>query len=104
MLSSFVRTLLLYLLSYLLLYVQITTLIICQYLTALLTVALTVYLLLYVQITIFPDDTVGIASESNTWTSFIQRMVAPEIYGFEKLDSLRYYTNRLVELNKKVRA
>ena len=33
----------------------------------------------------------------------MQRVVAPEIYGFEKIDSLSYYTNRLVELNKKVR-
>ena len=52
--------------------------------------------------TIFPDETTGIASENKTWTSFIQSAIAPEIYGFEKLDSLSYYTNRLVELNKKV--
>ena len=52
--------------------------------------------------TIFPDETTGIPSENKTWTSFIQSAIAPEIYGFEKLDSLSYYTNRLVELNKKV--
>ena len=52
--------------------------------------------------TIFPDETTGIASDNKTWTSFLQSAIAPEIYGFEKLDSLSYYTNRLVELNKKV--
>ena len=55
------------------------------------------------QITIFPDESTGIASDSKTWTSFIQSAIAPEIYGFEKLDSLSYYTTRLVELNKKVK-
>jgi hypothetical protein len=30
--------------------------------------------------------------------------VAPERFGFEKLDSINYYTKKLIELNQKVGA
>lgn len=34
--------------------------------------------------------------------AFLQQWVAPERFGFEKLDSINYYTQKLVELNQKV--
>lgn len=36
--------------------------------------------------------------------AFLQQWVAPERFGFEKLDSINYYTSKLIELNKKVGA
>jgi hypothetical protein len=50
---------------------------------------------------LFPDETTVITT-NNTRTSAIQKMFAPEIYGYEKFDALKYYTDRLVDLNKQV--
>lgn len=61
--------------------------------------------LVYIQtgkVTEFPDDSTGMASESHSWKSFFQKLIAPERYGYENLDSLAYYTERLQELNSKV--
>jgi len=54
-------------------------------------------------ITIFPDETTGLASESDSWMSSIQKLLAPEAYGFEPVDAISYYTARLQELNVKVK-
>ena len=43
-----------------------------------------------------------IVQDSKGWVAFLQQWVAPERFGFEKLDSINYYTSKLVELNKKV--
>ena len=40
--------------------------------------------------------------DSKGWLAFLQQWVAPERFGFEKLDSINYYTSKLIELNKKV--
>ena len=40
--------------------------------------------------------------DARGWVAFLQQWVAPERFGFEKLDSINYYTQKLVELNKKV--
>ena len=44
----------------------------------------------------------GTVQDSKGWVAFLQQWVAPERFGFEKLDSINYYTSKLVELNKKV--
>jgi hypothetical protein len=54
------------------------------------------------QVTIFPDATEGIAGETTTWLGYFQRILAPEMYGFEKVDAIKHYTDRLTELNNKV--
>jgi hypothetical protein len=50
---------------------------------------------------LFPDHD-NVIAINNTRTSVIQKMFSPEIYGYEKFDSLQYYTDRLVDLNKQV--
>ena len=42
------------------------------------------------------------SQDARGWLAFFQQWVAPERYGFEKLDSINYYTKKLVELNQKV--
>ena len=62
--------------------------------------------LVYIQtgnLTLFPDDTTGMPADTEeTFESFLQKLVAPELYGFENMDALTYYTDRLLELNAKV--
>jgi hypothetical protein len=54
---------------------------------------LNLYLHLYLCVTV---------QDSKGWVAFLQQWVAPERFGFEKLDSINYYTSKLIELNKKV--
>lgn len=56
-------------------------------------------------ITIFPDESIGLPSGVDVvgWISFLQKWIAPERFGFEKLDSINYYTAKLVELNQKTK-
>ena len=43
------------------------------------------------------------ASESNTYVSWLQQYWAPEMYGYELVDSISYHTLQLQDLNRKVR-
>ena len=51
--------------------------------------------------TLFMDGTTGIAAESDDISAYFEKLVAPEEYGYELLDSIKYYANRLKELNDK---
>lgn len=53
--------------------------------------------------TLFPDNTRGMATEQTDLEATIQKLIAPEFYGYEPLDSIHYYTNKLQELNEKVK-
>lgn len=43
-----------------------------------------------------------VLQDTKGWVAFLQQWVAPERFGFEKLDSINYYTKKLIELNQKV--
>ena len=45
----------------------------------------------------------AMASESNTYVSWLQQYWAPEMYGYELVDSISYHTLQLQDLNRKVR-
>ncbi len=53
------------------------------------------------EFTLFMDGTTGIAAESDDMSAYFEKLLAPEEYGYELLDSIQYYTNRLIELNNK---
>lgn len=53
------------------------------------------------EFTLFMDGTTGIAAESDDMFTYFEKLFAPEEYGYELLDSIQYYTNRLIELNNK---
>jgi hypothetical protein len=48
----------------------------------------------------------GITAQAlNTWddvAEYFQQTINPEAFGFENMDALTYYTDKLVELNNKV--
>lgn len=50
----------------------------------------------------FPDDTLGMAAECTTVSARLQKLLAPQLYGYEKLDSINYNTMRLQEMNAKM--
>ena len=53
-------------------------------------------------VSLFPDGSQALASESNSFVSWLQQYWAPEMYGYELVDSISYYTLQLQDLNRKV--
>ena len=53
-------------------------------------------------VSLFPDGSQALASESNTFVSWLQQYWAPEMYGYELVDSISYHTLQLQDLNRKV--
>jgi hypothetical protein len=51
---------------------------------------------------ILPDGSLGLPSISDGPLVLLEQLFAPERFGFEKLDAINYYTNKLIELNKAV--
>ena len=57
------------------------------------------FIFLYI---VFPDDTVGMADESSSLGASLQKLLAPEVYGFRPVDALHFYATKLQQLNAKV--
>jgi hypothetical protein len=58
------------------------------------------------KIKIFKDDGTKPNKALETWQhvlEFLETLIAPEAFGFENKDALTYFTDKLVELNSKVR-
>jgi hypothetical protein len=49
-----------------------------------------------------PDGSKGLPRDTEGVINCLQQLVAPERYGFEKLDAIGYYTKKLEELNESV--